>query len=90
MANTFFQEPLYSAHHGAPIHVYCPFYKMRLKPSIREFVQLSDYFNLTQHIFGPAHDHGHTHDLVLSFAIPVYNVILSGFWVSVHKPFLHF
>lgn len=53
---------------------------------VKDFVQLTDSFNLTQHISGVTCEHSHTLDLVLSFGIPIYNVEISDFFVFDRKP----
>lgn len=46
------------------LQVCCP-----SKPLVNEFIPLLDSFNLTQHVMGPAHEHGHTLDLSLMVLI---------------------
>ena len=43
------------------VHVCC-----ETQPLVKEFLDLIDSFNLTQSVSGPAHEQGHTLDLVLS------------------------
>lgn len=62
------------------LHVCCP-----LKPMAREFLDFIEAFNLTQHITGSTHVHGHTLDLVVSFGLPVDNVCICDVIFSDHR-----
>uniref|UniRef100_A0A8C5I3C7 Reverse transcriptase domain-containing protein n=1 Tax=Gouania willdenowi TaxID=441366 RepID=A0A8C5I3C7_GOUWI len=63
------------------VHVCCP-----SKPMAREFLDLVEAFNLTQHVTGPTQVHGHTLDIVLSCGFPVNNVVVGDAVFSDHSP----
>lgn len=65
------------------IHLCCP-----MKPFVRDFVQLLDSFNLTQHISGPTHKLGHTLNLVLSLGHDIRNISVSDAGLSDRWPVL--
>ncbi len=60
------------------IHVCCP-----TKPLVKDFLNLTDSFNLVRSVTGPTQEHGHTLDLVLSCGLPVGNAVFSD-----HMPVL--
>lgn len=51
----------------------------------KEFFNLIDSFNLTQHVTGPTHNHGHTLDLVLSYGLSVCDIEIVDTVFSDHK-----
>lgn len=53
------------------VHVCCP-----LKPLAKDFINLTEAFNLEQHVTEPTQEHGHTLDLVLSCGLPTSNVLV--------------
>ena len=63
------------------VHVCCP-----SKAMAKEFLDLIDGFNLIQHVTGSTQIHGHLLDLVLSYGLPIDNVLVSGAIFSDHCP----
>lgn len=63
------------------VHVCCP-----SKAMVKEFLDLIDGFNLIQHVAGSTQIHGHLLDLVLSYGLPIDNVLVSDAIFSDHCP----
>ncbi|XP_055512319.1 uncharacterized protein LOC129709775 [Leucoraja erinacea] len=65
------------------VHVCCP-----EKPMAKDFLNLIDSFSLVQSVSGPTQEHGHTLDLVLSYGLPVSNLVICDAVFSDHMPVL--
>lgn len=65
------------------VNVCCP-----NKPMAKDFLNLIDFFNFVQSVFGPTRECGHTLDLVLSYGLPVHNLEICDTILSDHMPVL--
>lgn len=63
------------------VHVCCP-----SKAMAKDLLDLIDAFNLIQHVEVPTQIHGHTLDLVLSYGLPIDDLLLSDAIFSDHCP----
>ncbi len=62
------------------VHVCCP-----SDPLVKDFLNLIESFNLSQHVHGSTRVHGHTLDLVISSNQLHFNVTLDDVAFSDHK-----
>lgn len=65
------------------VHVCCPD-----KPMTKDFLSLTNSYNLVQSVSGPTQERGSTLDPVLSFGLPVFNLEVCEAAFSDHMPVL--
>lgn len=52
----------------------------------KDFLDMIDSFNLTQHVYGSTHVHGHTLDLILTYELAIEIVKIHDLAISDHLP----